>query len=824
VLHVRDHSIRVNLTLLILFTSALAVALASLGFGIYERQNYRDSAVREMSALADSLGASSAASVASDDADSAETLLDSLATEPHVLGAYLYDSDGGAFARYASEGSGNARPALRADGAYFDQESLTVYRGVTLNGERVGSIAVVFDLNNPGAPFAQYVKIAMLVFLMSVVATFFLSLRLAVRISEPLIQLAAVARRVSTDKDYTARARIEAGGETGSLIRSFNEMLDGIESRQKALNDALASLRESEERYALAARGANDGLWDWNLLSGEIYFSPRWDHMLGYSVNSTWNRSEDWFHYIHADDRERVRGEIAAHCSGLTTEFTSEYRMHHRSGGYLWMLSRGIVVRDQTGRPVRMAGSQTDITDSKIADPLTRIPNRPYFVDRLEGAMDAAAQTGLVFAVLLIDLDHFKLINDSLGHMAGDELLIDVAGRLRASVRVNARPGGQLPSMVARIDGDKFAILLGITEDAGEAVIVAARILERLGEAFHLEGRRTFVSASIGVAMSTSAQTPEDLIRNADTAMHHAKEHGKGRSEFFTTAMRDRVVNRFEIEGGLRHAIEAELLLLHYQPIISLGDNRIAGFEALVRWNHPGRGLIAPGEFIPIAEESELIILLGRWVLRKACRQMADWHRTFPAESRLTIHVNVSSRHLDDPRLVEDVKLALAESDLPAACLALEVTESSLIGSAEETRETLDRLREMGVKLEIDDFGTGYSSLSYLRRLAFDTLKIDRSFINELSTGTDSLDIVKAIVEMAHSLKLKVIAEGVETSGQLLQVRELGCDAVQGFLYSTPVDGTTAEWLYNKTRERGFSPTGGAEPVPVIASVSSLRS
>jgi diguanylate cyclase (GGDEF)-like protein/PAS domain S-box-containing protein len=652
---------------------------------------------------------------------------------------------------------------------------------VLLNGERTGSIALSFDLSDLRSRLIEYAKIAFLVLILSVVATLLASLRLAASIGNPLVQLADVARRVSTTKDYSVRATILAGGETGLLIQSFNEMLSRIESRERAL-------KESEERYALAARGANDGLWDWNLANDEIYFSPRWNHMLGYPVSGVWSGPEEWFSHIHVSDRERVRVGIAAHRDGKTPEFVSEYRMRHSSGGYIWTLSRGIAVRDESGKAVRMAGSQTDITEGKISDPLTHIPNRLYFIDRLESAIETAKEQGALFAVLFVDLDQFKLVNDSLGHAAGDELLVNAAGRLRTGTRTSSRPGDQANSVVARVGGDEFAILLTHIRNETEPSIVAERILERLNEPFYLEGRHVSVSASIGISLGSSESTPEGLLRNADTAMYHAKVNGKGRFEFFNEAMRERVIAQFEIETGLRKAIDMQQFVLHYQPIVSTIDDRICGFEALVRWNHPDRGLIPPGEFIPIAEESDLIIPLGRWVLHESCRQMAEWHKMFPSGLPLTINVNVSSRQLKNSRLVEDVQFALDESGLNPKSLSIEVTESSLIENTEQTLTTLNRLKAMGIRLEIDDFGTGYSSLSYLRRLPFDTLKIDRSFVNELSAGSDGLDIVKAIVEMAHSLRLEVIAEGVETEEQLRQLRELDCRYVQGFLFSRPVD------------------------------------
>jgi diguanylate cyclase (GGDEF)-like protein len=486
--------------------------------------------------------------------------------------------------------------------------------------------------------------------------------------------------------------------------------------------------------------------------------------------------------------------------------------MRHKNGGYIWTLSRGIAVRDAFGKAIRMAGSQTDITEGKVVDPLTNLPNRLYFIDRLESAIETARQQDTLFAVLFVDLDQFKLVNDSLGHGAGDELLIDVAGRLRASVRSSSRRGGSAESVVARLGGDEFAIFLGHLQHETEVSTIATRILERLAEPFQFEGRSMLVSASIGIALCSTGKTPEELLHNADTAMYQAKTSGKARFEFFNEGLRELVTTRFETETGLRKAIDAHQLVLHYQPIISLADNRICGFEALVRWNHPERGFIPPGEFIPVAEGSDLIVLLGRWVLIEACRQLAEWQKRLPSIPLLSISVNVSARQLTDSRLVEDVRFALAESGLNPESLALEVTESSIMGNADLTLATLNRLKAMNVRLEIDDFGTGYSSLSYLQRLPFDSLKIDRSFVRDLSDGNASLDIVRAILELAHSLRLKVIAEGVETEEQQSSLDQLGCDFIQGFLFSKPIDAAAAEELYRETCESGL-----LYPVPALA-------
>lgn len=811
-MRLRDVSIRVNLALLILFASGLPILFASVGFAIYERKNLEASAQRELTALADSLGANSAASIAFNDAKTAEEMLASLATEPHVQAAFLYDNHHLPFAVYYrhANSQGNKPLPWRDDGAVFSYSDLTLSRGILLDGDRVGTISIVYDLSDFRYRLLQYAAVLGIVLLFSMALTLMASTRWVSMIVDPLVQLAAVARRVTEDGDYSARAETNAGAEIGLLISSFNQMLSHVELRGQ-------KLRESEERYALAARGANDGLWDWNLVTNAIYFSPRWNDILGYPVSEHWSNPEEWFSRIHVDDLDRVRSEIDAHCAGKTAEFSSEYRMRHKSGGYVWTLSRGVAVRDETGIAIRLAGSQTDITEGKIADPLTQIPNRLYFLDRLEFAQSMALHAGTNFAVLFVDLDKFKMVNDSLGHSAGDHLLVAVAGRLRSCVRSQRRLGTRKESIVARLGGDEFAVLLNPVEREADAETIALRILDRLIEPIEFEGHRIIISGSIGIALSTTGDTPEELLRNADTAMYYAKTNGKNRIEFFNESMRERVISRFQTETGLRKAIDCNQLVLYYQPIVCLDSGRIRGFEALVRWNHPERGLVAPNDFIPIAEESDLICAIGNWVLMEACRQMAEWQKQSIAFGPLSVSVNVSTRQLQDPRIVNEVEYALAETGINPGCLTLEMTESSMIGNTEQTLATLQRLKALNINLEIDDFGTGYSSLSYLHRLPFDTLKIDRSFTNEIRPGNTSVNIVKVILGLAHSLNMKVIAEGVETEDQLARLKLWGCNFIQGYFISRPVDAGSAERLVWESIHKTLVQVEAAEALPQLA-------
>jgi diguanylate cyclase (GGDEF)-like protein/PAS domain S-box-containing protein len=818
----RNSSIRVKLLLLMALNSSFALLLAGISFLGYQAFQYRNTATRELITLADIVAASNTAALSFADERAANETLTDLRGDRRIVAAGIYDKRNRLFATYHSANAPTvpAEAQPRPDGVYFETGYLLVFRPIVLQGERLGTIYLRSDTNDAYARLLRYLGIVCIVLLASLGLALLLSSRLQGVVSGPIAALAGVARLVSVDKNYSIRATKVADDEIGVLIDSFNGMLSQIEIRERDRKIAEDALRESEERYALAAHGANDGLWDWKLGTNEIYFSPRWTRMLGYSDNEIWSDPEEWFSRIHPADRERVRAQFAAHCQGSTPEFSSEYRIRHKNGPYIWMLSRGIAVRDEDGVAVRIAGSQTDITEGKIADTLTELPNRIYFMDKVESAFTAKGNPGASpFAVLFLDLDRFKVVNDSLGHAAGDQLLVGVAQRLRSSVRgqgLSEKLAGSA-STVARLGGDEFAILVEGIRDQDDAGAVAARILKHLGAAFSLDGRQVFAVASIGIAMSSSADTPENLLRNADTAMYYAKAHGRARFEIFDQGMRERAVARMEIEVDLKKAIKGNEFVLHYQPKVSLADQHITGFEALVRWNHPRRGLLYPSEFIPVAEETGLIVPLGLWILHEACRQMAAWHASMVREPPLSISVNVSFKQLDEVSLAEEVERILAETGLDPTTLKLEITESSIMENAELAVATLRRFKELNISLEIDDFGTGYSSLSYLRQLPFDTVKIDRSFVKEIGTSDDTSKIINTILQLAQSLGMDVVAEGVETQDQLARLTAMGCPSGQGYYFSKPVDAERAQRLIRDKNalQRGIL----LRPLPKIGSL-----
>ncbi len=520
--------------------------------------------------------------------------------------------------------------------------------------------------------------------------------------------------------------------------------------------------------------------------------------MLGYEEHELSANPDEWLSRIHPEDLEAFRTELAAHLAGLTARFQHEHRLRQRDGAYRWMLSRGLAVMDEADEAVRMAGMLMDISGQKqteqqlrhnaLHDALTGLPNRLLFMDRLKRSMGRSKQReDYLFAMLFLDLDRFKLINDSLGHQVGDQLLVSIARRLELCLR----PG----DMVARLGGDEFALILDHLKSISDATSAAERVQEELSTPFNIEGQEVFVSASIGIALSlVRYDHPEDLLRDADTAMYQAKKENRGGVKLFSIGMHARALEQMQLETDLRGALSRDELQVYYQPIILLDNWRVAGFEALMRWNHPQHGFISPVQFIPMAEESGFIVTLGLWSLRESCRQLRSWQQMFPADPPLTISVNLSGRQFAQPDLIEQIQKILTETKIEPGTLKLEITESAIIENTELATDTLKQLQALGVRVSLDDFGTGYSSLSYLHRFPVNTLKIDRSFVTRMDTPKNA-EIVRAILTLANNLGMDVIAEGVETSEQFLQLTGMKCEYAQGYLFSQPIDAADAQIL-----------------------------
>lgn len=551
------------------------------------------------------------------------------------------------------------------------------------------------------------------------------------------------------------------------------------------------ALQQSEERYALAAAGANDGLWDWDLSLDRLYTSPRWREMLGLGRDSLSEHPDEWFNRVHPSDVEDLQQALHEHLSGRTDHLYTEFRILHADGAYLWTIARALAVRDDMGQATRLTGSLTDITERKRAeekllrdalyDTVTGLPNRALFLDRLE--QERRRHKDLRqdnFAVLLLDLDRFKVVNDSLGHDLGDTLLIEVARRLEGSIS----PGDS----VARLSGDEFGILLTGIQGSEQAQDMVHWLQADISAAFMIGNQEVFTSASIGIALPSQGFTDsEEMLRAADIAMYKAKEKGQSSSAVFDPQMQSRAITQMQLENDLRRAVDRGEIEMYYQPIISFRTGRIAGVEALARWRHPDRGTVVPADFIPLAEDTGLITTIGTTALRLACRQMKAWEQDLGEMAPETMSVNLSSRQLQDPDMVREIELILAREDIKGSRLKLEVTESMIMMNPETTSRILFDLKELGVALSIDDFGTGYSSLSYLHRFPFDTLKIDRSFVVSMEDKTENMEIIRSIALLAHNLGMDIIAEGVETDRHMRRLNELNCEFGQGYYFASPL-------------------------------------
>ncbi len=586
-------------------------------------------------------------------------------------------------------------------------------------------------------------------------------------------------------QDYLVKGKVD----TELLVRSIRYALE-----RSRFDDRL---RESQQRYELAVRGANDGIWDWNLETDEIYFSARWKEILGYGEEEIGNHPDDWLSKVHPADLDALKQALAAHLAGDSEHFESEHRVLGRSGSFRWVLSRGVAFTGSGGR--RIAGSLTDVHERKtheqqlqhdaMHDSLTKLPNAALLLDRLGVALaQVRRREDYKFAVLFFDLDRFKSVNDTLGHAMGDRLLVTVARRLQALLR----PG----DTVARLGGDEFAILANGIEEPSDATRIADRIHDELCRPIDLDGREVTTSASIGITLSSDGyRRPKDMLRDADTAMYRAKSLGRSRYALFDEEMHHHAEELLRLEADLRRAVKGDQFEVHYQPVISLRTGELEGLEALLRWHHPTRGLVLPDSFLEVAEESGEIVEIGWQVLRDACGQMASWHRQLPFTELLSVNVNISDRQLAEPNFVDRVENVLEKTGFHPSKLRLEIHERLLLTDPEATLDKLARLIQVGVQLHFDDFGTSVSSLRQLLRLPSSTIKIDRHYTSGLTRSNEDLEVVRALIRVARSLAMKVIAEGVETLEQLRAVRELGCESGQGYYFSRPLPAGDARAL-----------------------------
>lgn len=619
----------------------------------------------------------------------------------------------------------------------------------------------------------------------------FLSKVLARALTLPLAALEKEALEVASG-NLSARARPKGllTAETGSLFLSFNKMA-------RSLNASVQELRRSEERFRSAFDYATIGMALAECGGRMIQVNAALCRIVGYDEDELLRLP--FQSLVHPEDRGKAQEQIELLASGKKASFVLEKRCLHKQGQVVWVYLSGSLTESEAGQNARLILQFQDITERKRSeerllhdafhDALTGLPNRTLFLDHLRLALERAGRhPERRFAVLFLDLDRFKILNDSLGHLAGDQFLIEVAQRLSDCLRAG--------DTVARLGGDEFTVLIEEVTGLEEVKEVAARIQSEMTRPFMIKGQEVFTAASIGIALGgPDYQSPEELLRDADTAMYRAKSQGPGRLEVFDQAMHAQAVRRLQLEADLVRALERGEFTLHYQPIVSLSDGRLAGFEALARWHHPQEGMVSPTKFIPVAEETGLIVQLGEWALREACRAARRWHDLHPRGPSPWVSVNLSIRQFVRQDLPEKVRAILEETGLPPENLRLELTESAVMENVEVAIDILRRVHALGVRLSLDDFGTGYSSLSYLHRFPINTLKVDRAFVQRMEDGGENAEIVRTVATLAKALRMEVVAEGVESARQAAALKSLGCQLGQGYFFSRPLEIEAADGL-----------------------------
>ncbi|NLG72167.1 MAG: EAL domain-containing protein [Chloroflexi bacterium] len=611
------------------------------------------------------------------------------------------------------------------------------------------------------------------------------------------------SNRLFTEQDE-ARLLALAGYAVVALqnARFFRQAQQELAERKRIEQ----KLRVSEERYALAMKGANDGLWDWDFQTNTIFYSTRWKSLLGYEEEEIGSSPDEWFSRIHPDDIERTRANLTNHIKNLTPQFQVEHRLRRKDDSYIWTLSRGVAVRNKAGTVIRMAGSLTDISDHKAAeekllhdafyDPLTGLPNRALFMDHLRFAVERVKRRPeYQFAVLFLDIDGFKNVNDSLGHLAGDQLLVAIGNRLSSGVRTT--------DLVSRLSGDEFVILLEETDQAG-AERLAERIEKALANPFRLHDQDIYITASVGIVLSNRGYyRAEDVLRDADIAMYAAKARGKARHEFFKDEMRDRVAARVQIETTLSQALENQQLRLFYQPVFNLKTGRLSGLDATVYWDHPEQGLLPASTFMHMVDESHLILPLFDWTLTEACRQMRQWQQEFSLPATITMCVSISAGQLRQRGFPYHLEKILRETDLLPQCLRLELDENMITSQEPGSQHVLEQLRKLGVRLQVNDLGLGFSFLRQIGDLPLATIKLNSNFTSQVCDPKKA-GMLEAVLNLIHQLGFKALAEGITQEAELYQLQLLECEYGKGPLLSDPLPAEEIKNSFTRNQNLRF--------------------
>ncbi|QKI89861.1 GGDEF and EAL domain-containing protein [Thiomicrorhabdus xiamenensis] len=648
------------------------------------------------------------------------------------------------------------------------------------------------------------------------VTTLFIMMRM--QLLRPLTEIIETISHRDSDGLPKHFVPIKGPNEIQTLGRTLNHMVGAIKASQGQLLQQQEALKAATNRFQLAIDGSRDGLWDWLIKENDIYFSERFANMLGYEPEELDSTPDAWMQLIHPDDLDKMSYHINQYLKGKGDKtYESTFRMRTKQGEWRWISSRGKALFDENGEAVRFVGFNSDITKAiqqqeelqeqknilqyyASHDPLTGLANRSLFYDRLEQAIKKSQRNSEKLAVFFIDLDNFKEINDSLGHDIGDEVLKAVSEHLKKLIRSG--------DTFARLGGDEFTILIEELKQEQHASILAEKIVKDLNQPILVRNHELHLGCSIGISIyPENGDNPTDLLKNADAAMYRAKNQGRNNFQYYSREMTEEAFDRLNMEANIRSGIQNDEFVVYYQPQIDFSNRKIIGMEALVRWNHPELGFIPPAKFIPVASSTGVIVELDRHVMKKAVQDFAGWHKQGLEPGRLSMNLNIKQLQRED--FVEFLKWLITDSNCQARCLELEVTEGELMNNPQQSIQLLKQIDQLGITLSLDDFGTGYSSLSYLKRLPISKLKIDQSFVRDLPDDKEDAAITGAIIALAKSLKLDILAEGTENEEQVRFLSEQGCSNFQGYYFAKPMPADKIKDYLSQFRSEAFAEDKG---------------
>lgn len=792
----QTQSLRRKLVIISLITTGLTLLLSNLAYMSLEYYLSRHDAQNKLSVLGEVIAKRATTALTFSDYDLLHTNLRTLKADKNIVRGCIYDENQQLAADYRISEQETACPKLLTHLQSSHSSNFSQYFVIRLERAHIGTLYLENSRQDLLNRFNQFLLFSVVILAVAVVLAVFLANQLQEVVVRPMRELSNTLQDIMNNKDYSIRASKESNDELGDLVDLFNGLLGTVEEEN-------ASLKTSEERFRKLTALSPVGIFQVDPKQQLQYVNQRWRDIHG--MDDPEPSLQEWFDQVHAADLVMVQQAW----NRLVVDHESialELRLVRRDGSHTWIHLLAGTLHDRSGELLGYLGAISDISELKAAqiqmehlafyDPLTGLANRRLFKNRLDKSIKSVLRSGASVALMFLDMDQFKRINDTLGHDAGDILLKEVAVRLNATVREN--------DTVSRIGGDEFTILLTDVHQTSDVLVVAEKLLRTLAKPIRIKGQDIVTTVSIGITL-----TPEDstdvntLMKNADLAMYRAKELGRNNYQFFSEDMNHSILEHLALEKELKEAIQREQFTLMFQPKISLFDYHITGVETLIRWQHPDKGLIPPDSFIPVAEETGQILEIGDWVLEQSCRQISSLIRDGVLSASTKVAVNLSAKQFTDPDLADRIRNVIEISQIPPQCLELEITESTLMDDVETAIHIMQEVKETGVSIAIDDFGTGYSSLAYIKRFPIDVLKVDRSFVMDIPQDQNDMAITAAVIAMAHKLSLEVVAEGVETEEQLHFLRRNNCDEGQGYLFSRPLSlGQLYQFLRENEHKR----------------------